>query len=108
MKVSAKTAKAVYEAQSAAFWIWFALACCEGDAITAILALAVKSLTYALMHRDLEDWEKEEAQQWREKTARVLVVKAATRHATQTANNMRNGTAGTNRNEKQYGLQSKS
>lgn len=60
MKVSAKVAKAAYEIQHALFWIWFALACCADDAVTAVLLLVVKSLIWAALHREIEEWESEE------------------------------------------------
>ena len=63
MKVSAKFARAAYEAQSALFWVWFALSCCAGDAVTAILLLVVKSLIWAALNGEIEEWEAEEEKQ---------------------------------------------
>jgi len=60
MKVSAKVAVVAYEAQSALFWAWFAIACCAGDAVTAILLLCVKSLIWAALHSEIEEWEADE------------------------------------------------
>ena len=63
MKVSAKFARAAYEAQSALFWVWFALACCADDAVTAVLLLVVKSLIWAALNGEIEEWEAEEEKQ---------------------------------------------
>ena len=63
MKVSAKVARAAYEIQHALFWAWFALACCAGDAFTAIGVLIVKSLIWAALHGEIEEWEAEEEKQ---------------------------------------------
>ena len=60
MKVSAKFARAAYEAQSALFWVWFALACCADDAVTAVLLLVVKSLIWAALNGEIEEWEADE------------------------------------------------
>ena len=60
MKVSAKTARVAYEIQHALFWCWFALACCAGDALTAIGVLIVKSLIYAALNPEIEEWEADE------------------------------------------------
>lgn len=60
MKVSAKTARVAYEIQHALFWFWFAEACCAGDAVTAILLLCAKSMIWAALHREIEEWEADE------------------------------------------------
>ena len=60
MKVSAKVARVAYEIQHGLFWAWFALACCAGDAVTAILLLCAKSLIWAALNGEIEEWEADE------------------------------------------------
>ena len=55
LRMNTRFAKAAEQILSAILWFWFAIACCAGDALTAIGLLVVKSLLYKL-HEIVTNW----------------------------------------------------
>ena len=60
LRRSTRFAKAAEQILSAILWFWFAIACCAGDALTAIGLLVVKSLLYKL-HEIVTSWKEDES-----------------------------------------------
>lgn len=59
LRRNTRFAKAAEQILSAILWFWFAIACCAGDALTAIGLLVVKSLLWKL-HETVTGWKEDE------------------------------------------------